>query len=262
MDSLDSLLVFLALAAFCAGFVDAVVGGGGLIQLPALFGSLPEASTASLHGTNKLSSVCGTSLAAWRYLRVVRLGWHVMVPAVCVAAVFSFVGAGLVSLIPRLWAQPLVLVLLVVVAAITLRRPTMGLVHEPRLSRRSEWLSALAVGAAIGFYDGFFGPGTGAFLIFIFVRWFGYDFLHASAAAKLVNLTTNLAALSFFLPAGSVLWQAGLLMGACNVAGSWVGTHTAVRRGSGFVRMFFLVLLSIMIVRLGWTTWEIFRAGI
>lgn len=259
MESLDGLIYFLALAGFCAGFVDAVVGGGGLIQVPALFGSLPQASTASLHGTNKLSSACGTAFAAWRYARSVRLDWRVLLPAVAAAAAFAWLGANLVSLIPRVWAQPLVLVLLVGVALLTLRRPSMGLVHAPRLTPAGALASSLAVGAGIGFYDGFFGPGTGAFLMFIFVRWFGYDFLHASAAAKLVNLTTNLAALTFFLPSGAVIWQAGLVMGACNVLGSFIGTRAAVRKGSGFVRIFFLVVLAVMIARLGWTTLEVFE---
>jgi len=257
LGSVDEVLMFLGLAAFCAGFVDAIVGGGGLIQVPALFGSFPSQSAASLFGTNKVASVSGTSFAAWRYLRVVRLPWTVVVPAVLSAGVFSWVGASLVSLLPRVVAQPLVLFLLVVVAAATLRKPTLGLVHEPRFEGGRAMLASALVGSALGFYDGFFGPGTGAFLIFVFVRWFGYDFLHASAASKMVNVTTNFGALLFFIPQGEVIWAAAFVMAGCNIAGSFLGTRTAVRRGSAFVRVFFLGLLAVMILRMAWTTAEL-----
>ncbi len=259
MSGMDEVVLFLGFAAFAAGFVDAVVGGGGLVQLPALFGSFPQASAASLFGTNKVSSIAGTFFAAHRYIRSVALRSHVLWPAMLSAVVFSLLGAAAVSLLPRAWAQPLVLVLLVTVAVVTLRQRHLGLVHEPRFSPRREFWFALGLGAALGFYDGFFGPGTGAFLIFIFVRVFGYDFLHASAHSKLINLMTNLGALVFFVPTGEVLWKVGLVMAGCNVVGSLVGARTAVRRGSQFVRLFFIGLLAVMIVRMGVTTVEMFR---
>ncbi len=259
MVGLDEVIVFLAFAAFAAGFVDAVVGGGGLVQVPALFGSLPQASPASLFGTNKISSIAGTVFAARRYITSVSLQRQVLVPGMVAAVVFSWLGAAAVSLLPRAWAQPLVLVLLVLVAVVTLRQRSLGLIHQPRLSARREFWSALALGAGLGFYDGFFGPGTGAFLIFIFVRVFGYDFLHASAHSKLINLMTNLGALVFFVPTGEVLWKVGLVMACCNILGSVVGARTAIRKGSQFVRLFFIGLLAVMIVRMGVTTVEMFR---
>ena len=259
MTGVDEVIVFLAFAAFAAGFVDAVVGGGGLVQLPALFSSLPQASAASLFGTNKLSSIAGTVFAARRYMLAVELSAQVLWPALIGAALFSWLGAGAVSLLPRQWAQPLVLVLLVLVAVATLRQRSLGLVHSPRLALRQEAVVAGFVGSALGFYDGFFGPGTGAFLIFIFVRVFGYDFLHASAHSKLINLMTNLAALVFFVPSGEVLWRVGLVMAVCNIAGSLVGARTAVRKGSQFVRWFFMGLLAVMILKMGWTTLQMFN---
>jgi uncharacterized membrane protein YfcA len=259
MSGVDEVLVFLAFAAFAAGFVDAVVGGGGLVQVPALFGSLPNASPAILFGTNKVSSIAGTVFAAHRYMRSVPLQAHILWPAMVAAVVCSLFGAATVSLLPRAWAQPLVLVLLLAVAVATLRQRSMGLIHQPRLSAQREFWAALALGGGLGFYDGFFGPGTGAFLIFIFVRVFGYDFLHASAHSKLINLMTNLGALVFFVPTGEVLWKIALVMASCNVLGSLVGARTAVRRGSQFVRLFFIGLLAVMIVRMGVTTVEMFR---
>lgn len=247
-------LLFLIPMAFVAGFVDAVVGGGGLIQIPALFLAYPQASPAALFGTNKLASICGTSVAAWRYLRGVAVPWNGALPAVAAALVAGYGGAAAVSLMPREWMRPLVLVLLVLVALYTLRRRDFGSVHAPRLGPAAErWMGAV-VGAVIGFYDGFFGPGTGAFLIFAFVRIFGYDFLAASACAKLVNWITNFAALAYFGATGNVVWLVAAGMAAANVGGAALGSRLALAKGSPFVRRFFLVVLSLMIARLGWDT--------
>ncbi|MBI4755932.1 MAG: TSUP family transporter [Betaproteobacteria bacterium] len=240
-------LLFLAPLAFVAGLVDAVVGGGGLIQIPALFTAFPQGAPATLFGTNKLASICGTSVAALRYLRRVPVRWQAMLPALGAALVCSWLGALAVSLLPREVLRPLVLALLLLVAIYTFRRKDFGAIHAPLLGPRAERWAGLAVGAVLGFYDGFFGPGTGAFLIFLFIRYFGYDFLTASASAKLVNWTTNLAALAYFAPTGNVLWITALAMGACNIAGAVVGSQLAMRRGSGFVRGFFLVVLVALI---------------
>jgi len=258
LDIAWELLVFLAFAAMAAGFVDSVAGGGGLLQVPALFGSLPQASTASLFGTNKFSSIAGTAWATWRYTRHVRIDWRVGFPAVVAAGIFSWLGASAVSLLSREAAQPLVLVLLVLVAYATLRDRGLGREHAPTLSNKGAFGAALLLGAGIGFYDGFFGPGTGAFLIFVFVRSFGFDFLHASAHAKLVNATTNIGALLYFIPSGEILWLLAVVMAISNVFGATLGTMLAIRKGSAFVRQFFLVLLAVLILRMAWTTWEMF----
>lgn len=252
-------LLLLGLFAIAAGFVDAVVGGGGLIQVPALFSFVPQASAASLFGTNKIASISGTLMAASRYARAVRLPWDSVLPALLGAAVFGWLGAAAVSLLPREMAQPLVLVLLIIVAVVTLRKKELGVVHAPRFNVAQQRVLGFIAGAALGFYDGFFGPGTGAFLIFVFVRFFGYDFLHASASSKLVNVMTNLAALAFFVPAGEFFLKAALVMAVCNVAGAWAGTHLAVKKGSQFVRKFFLILLAVLIVRMAWSTLEMLK---
>jgi uncharacterized membrane protein YfcA len=242
--------------AMAAGFVDAVVGGGGLVAIPALFSFVPNASAATLFGTNKISSIAGTFFAASRYVRAVKLPWNAIVPALIGAGVFGWLGAAAVSLLPRELAQPLVLVLLIVVAVITFCRKEMGNTHAPRLSIvQQRWLG-FAAGSVLGFYDGFFGPGTGAFLIFVFVRFFGYDFLHASASSKVVNLMTNFAALSFFLPAGQYLFVAAVVMATFNIVGAWLGAHLAVKKGSQFVRKFFLILLAVLILRMAYSTLE------
>ncbi len=247
---LFSLIWLLLLAGF-AGFVDAVVGGGGLIQVPALFTSFPGMAPATLFGTNKLASICGTALAALRYARRVRFPWRMLVCAFVSTLVFAYLGAKAVSLLPKELVRPIVLALLVLVTISTLVRKDFGHHHAPLHHGKKEVALGVLVGAVLGFYDGFFGPGMGAFLIFCFVRFFGYDFLRASAVSKVLNLSSNLAALSYFIPAGHVLWGVGALMAAANIAGAWVGSHMAIRRGAGFVRSLFLCVLVGLIAKLG-----------
>lgn len=249
-----TVLTFLALSAFSAGMIDAIVGGGGLIQLPVLFTSLPDELPATIFGTNKFSSVFGTGNAAWRYARRVEMPWRTTLPAAFAAFAFSYLGAMAVAWLPREILRPLIFVLLVGAAAYTFWRKDFGSLHRPQHAGRRELAFALLVGGAIGFYDGFFGPGTGSFLIFLFIRFFGFDFLHASAASKVVNVATNLAALGFFVPNGYLLPVLAVAMAVCNVMGSVAGTHLALRHGSGFVRQMFLVVVSALILKLAWDT--------
>lgn len=252
-----SELPLLALAALLAGFIDAVAGGGGLIQVPALLAALPSEAPATVFGTNKVSSILGTGNAAWRYARRIGLPWHVAGPAAVSAFVFSFAGAATVAWLPKEVVRPLVLLLMVAVVAYTIVRPEFGQRAAPVPGGRPWRRRALAVGAALGFYDGFFGPGAGSFMIFAFVALFGLDFLRASAAAKLVNLATNAAALAFFVPTGHVLWTIGLTMAVFNIAGAMVGSRLAIRHGSGFVRWVFVAVSVALTVKFGY---DIFSA--
>ncbi|HTH94549.1 MAG TPA: TSUP family transporter [Rhodocyclaceae bacterium] len=247
-------LFFLLPAAFLAGLVDAVVGGGGLIQIPALFAGLPAAVPATIFGTNKVASISGTFTATLRYLRQVKVPWRVALLAASTAFVFSFLGAMSVALLPKEWARPLVLVLLVIVAIYTFLRKDFGAQDKGLTHGRCYLAGALLLGAGIGFYDGFFGPGTGSFLLFLFVRFFGLDFLRATSAAKVVNLSTNAAALFYFVPTGHVLWGLALSMAVCNIAGAQVGTVLALRHGSTFVRKLFLVIVLVLIVKFAYDT--------
>ncbi|MGL6070573.1 sulfite exporter TauE/SafE family protein [Craterilacuibacter sp.] len=247
-------LAFLCVFAFMAGLIDAAVGGGGLIQIPALFNILPNTSAATLFGTNKFASAFGTLSAARSYLKRVKLPWRLVLPAASAAFAMSFAGAATVSLLPKDILRPMVLLLLIVMAVYTLWKKDFGQLHRPVIIGRREMLVGVAIGGAIGFYDGLFGPGTGSFLMFLFIRFFAFDFLHASAAAKVVNLSTNVAALLFFIPSGNVLFGFALPMAASNMAGAMVGSYLAMKKGAGFVRILFLILTSILIVKLGWDT--------
>lgn len=243
--------LFLGAIAFFAGMVDAVVGGGGLVQIPALLNHFPQVAIPTLFGTNKLSSIAGTSAALWRYARAVTLPWFVVLPAALAALGGAWVGAAIVVWLPREAMRPLVVVVMLAVAIYTFRRKDFGQTVTRALQPSDRW-KAMLFGGLIGVYDGFFGPGTGSFLMFGFVRLFGMDFLQASASAKLLNVATNASAIAFFAGYAPLLWKIGLVMGVCNLVGAWVGTWLALHRGAGFVRKAFLVVVSLLIGRLIW----------
>jgi uncharacterized membrane protein YfcA len=253
--SIEALqLAALALGSLFAGFIDSVVGGGALVQVPALFSALPGEAPAALLGTNKIASVLGTTNAAWRYARRVSMPWGSILPAVLAALPCSYLGAVAVVWLPREMLRPIILFMLISTAVYTFRRKEFGAIHRPRLTGVRQIGCAVAVGGALGFYDGFFGPGAGSFLIFLFIRFFGFDFLHASAASKMVNIAANLAAIGYFVPNGFFLPLAAAVMASANVGGSFIGTHLALRHGSGFVRRVFLAVISALIVKFAWDT--------
>jgi len=239
----------MVLASLGAGFVDSIVGGGGLILTPALFAIFPQAAPASLFGLNKSASICGTSFAAFQYGRRVALPWSALLPAALAGLAGGFTGAWCVTVISADFLRKGLPLVLLAVLAYTLARKDLGREHAPRLAQGPERLAAMAIGLAIGFYDGFFGPGTGSFFIFLFVRILGYDFLHASAAAKLLNVATNAAALTLFAVKGHVWWHYAVALALANIAGSLLGTRLALRHGAGFVRGMFILVVSALILK-------------
>jgi len=248
-------LTLLALAAACAGWIDAVVGGGGLVQLPALMVAFPHAAPAQLLATNKLGSICGTSVSSATYLRRVRPDLRTALPLAVMAFAGSMAGAALASHIPRSAFNPIILVVLVAVGAYTLFKPSMGQLENLRhAGSRRHYATAGAIGLGVGLYDGALGPGTGSFFVFALVSLLGYRFLEASAKAKLANFATNLAALVVFIPAGAVAWRVGLVLGVANLAGGYLGARTAVSKGAGFVRAVFVVVVGAFVVKLSYDT--------
>lgn len=247
----EHALIALGFFAFCGGLIDAAVGGGGLIQLPALLHALPQYSLATVFGTNKLAVLAGNISSIFTYIKRIKIVWKLMLPTMISAFVFAFFGAISVSLVPKKFMEYIVLFILVVMAIYTFSKKDLGRVHSNIQCGKKEVLLGILFGGLIGFYDGVFGPGSGSLLLFIFVKYFGFDFLNASASAKLVNLGTFSAALMFFIPSGNVLWTIGGVVGACNIAGSLTGVFLALRYGSGFIRIFFLILLLFLIGRMG-----------
>ena len=245
-------LSILCAFAFCAGLIDAVVGGGGLIQIPALLNAFPAAQAATLFGTNKLASVCGTSLAARSYFGRVHIPWSLVLPAAISAFAMAFLGAATVSFVPQSLLRPLVLILVVAMAVYTFTKKDFGKIQRPVEIGTRERVVSVLIGGGIGFYDGLFGPGTGSFLIFLFIRYFAFDFLQASASAKFVNIATNIAALMYFVPSGNVLYAIAVPMAIFNMLGAYTGSWVAMKRGASFVRILFLCLLIMLIVKLAW----------
>lgn len=248
-------------AAFAAGGIDAIVGGGGLIQVPALFSALPGALPATLLGTSKLAGLAGTASAAVRYARRIAVPWRTILPAMALASLASLIGAIAVTHVsPRLF-RPLVPVALLVVLGYTLAHRDLGRVHAPRTHGRRGAAAGRALIATIGCYDGFFGPGTGSFLMLLFVRHYGFDFLNAAAAARWVNVATNAMALAWFGSHGAVLWPLGAAMALANVAGAQLGARMALRRGTGFVRSLFVAIVGALIAKTAWDALRLLSGG-
>jgi uncharacterized membrane protein YfcA len=240
--------LLLVLAAFTAGFVDAVAGGGGLIQLPALLFAFPNAPLASVLGSNKAVSIVGTSAAAATYRTKVQSRSQQLIPIMVTAFIGSLAGAALATRVDRAVFEPIIILILICVGIFTLIRPDFGTIQKSK-NFQTKW-AAPAFGLVIGFYDGLIGPGTGMFLLFGLVAIVGTSFLDSSATAKFVNVATNLAALSIFVPSGHVLWAVVLLMAPMNLLGGFIGARTALDKGSSFVRAIFVLMLAALLVRL------------
>jgi uncharacterized protein len=251
-------LIIVAVAAALAGFVDAIVGGGGLVLVPALFSVYPTAAPATLLGTNKGGAVWGTAWATWQFAQRVQLRWASLLPAVAAALAGSFAGAWAVTQVSADGLKRALPFVLGAVLIYTLLRKELGRHHTPRFDGVREAALASVIGAVVGFYDGFFGPGTGSFFVFLFVRALGYDFLHASASAKLLNTATNAAALALFAWKGHVWWHLAALIAVANIAGSLAGTRMALKHGAGFVRGVFIVVVALLIAK---TAYDAFVRG-
>jgi uncharacterized membrane protein YfcA len=249
------MLVFVVLAAFGAGWIDAVVGGGGLLQLPALL-LIPGIAPVQALATNKLASVFGTATSSVTYYRRAKPDIRTALPMAAIALAGSFGGAAVAIVLPPAAFKPIIVVALLAVALFTVFRPAMGAVTRLRFTGHKHHLMAGTAGLVIGFYDGMIGPGTGTFLVIALVALMGYDFLQASAKAKIVNLATNAGALLLFIPHGSVLWLLGGILAVANVAGSYLGSRMAVARGAKFIRVVFLIVVTALILSLGIDVWN------
>ncbi|MEI6950170.1 TSUP family transporter [Paraflavisolibacter sp. H34] len=242
-------LVLLCVVAFCAGFVDAIVGGGGLIQTPAALVLLPAHPVVTVIGSLKIPAFSGTSLAALQYLRRVPIRWKLATLLCTVAFFTSFTGSYLLTRVSNSFMKPLLLVVLTAVAIYTFRKKDFGQHEAKDHSPRRELLYAVLISLVLGLYDGFIGPGTGSFLLLAFVTLLGFDFLQSSAHAKLVNLATNLGSITLFLAHGSILWEIALPMAACNALGGAAGARLALAKGNRLIRTFFLIVVTGTLLR-------------
>ncbi len=246
------VLAFLALAALLAGFLDAIVGGGGLITVPALLIALPGVALPTILGTNKVLATGGATLAAGKFLRSRVMDWREMVGPVLCAGAGSVAGSWLTYHVGPGFMRPLMLGLMGAMFLFTLLKPELGKVHAPKFGLSHQRGLAALIGLGLGVYDGFFGPGTGSLYIFLFVAVLGFDFLRSSALAKAANWASDVCAMALFLSKGSWLPGLALALMAANAAGGYAGAHLALRRGTGFVRGLFLAVVGALILRFGW----------
>ncbi|SMC75815.1 TSUP family transporter [Polynucleobacter kasalickyi] len=245
----DASIFFLGALAFIAGFIDSIVGGGGLIQVPALFVAFPGETPATLFGTNKLASLGGTAVAAKKFLSSVQLPRQVFLLGGLFALLGSFFGAWAVTQTPANFLRQCLPFLLVALLIFTLINKNMGMVHQPFTNTKQKF-SLLVFGTGlIGFYDGFFGPGTGMFLMFLFVQFLGFDFINGAAATKVINCITNFAALALFIPTGHINWTIALWMMFFNILGSFSGSRLAIAKGSTLVRKVFILVVILLILK-------------
>lgn len=245
-------IVLLAVFAFLAGFIDAVVGGGGLIQLPALLVSITNVSLPTIFGTNKIAALSGTSIAAFRYAKRIRINYKLLAPIILAAVFASYLGAKLVTYIDVNTLKPIVLIILVVIAVYTFLKKDLGSQPSKSLTFSKQIKYGVLIACIVGFYDGFFGPGTGSFFVLGFVTILGFEFVTASAYSKIINCTTNIGALIVFIKNGDYIVALAILMSICNILGNFFGTKMAFKKGNGFIRVIFLVVVTLMIFKYGY----------
>ena len=248
------IALFLAIASGFAGFVDAMAGGGGLIQLPALIVGLPNKELPLILGTNKVPSIFGTAAAARNYFKNIKPDIPLTLSMMGPAFIGSMGGASLAAAVPKDFFKPFIVFLLVTVAIYTWVKPELGMSENLKYTHKKRLAIVALIGLLIGFYDGIFGPGTGTFLVFFLVSGIGYAFLKASGTAKLVNISTNAGAILSFQLTGHIWWQLGLLLAFANVTGAIIGSRLAIKGGSPLVRKVFLAVTFLLIARVAWDT--------
>ena len=246
------IIILLCIAAFFAGFVDAIVGGGGLIQTPVALILMPNLAVSSIIGSLKIPAFSGTSFAANQYLKKVDMNWKLLSIMAVVAFASAFLGSHLLTKVHNDFMKPLLLVVLTLIAIYTFTKKDLGIHQAKGHSVKRQLLLAVSMSICIGFYDGFIGPGTGSFLVLGFVSVLGFDFLHASANAKMVNLATNFGSICLFILKGKIIWAIAIPMAVCNAAGGWIGAKLAIKKGNGFIRVFFLIVVIGTLLRFGY----------
>ena len=243
------IIVLLCLAAFAAGFIDAIVGGGGLIQTPAGLILLPNLPVSTVIGSLKIPAFSGTSFAAYQYMKKVTMNWKLLFIMMALAIPSAFIGSTLLTYMSNDFMKPLLLFILSLLGIYTYAKKNFGQHVAKDISEVRQIENAVMISVVVGFYDGFIGPGTGSFLVVAFIALMGFDFLHASANAKMVNLSTNFGSICLFALKGKIIWAIAIPMAASNACGGWIGAKLAINKGNGFIRIFFLVVVVGTLIR-------------
>jgi uncharacterized protein len=246
------IIILLCIASFVAGFIDAIVGGGGLIQTPAALILLPTQSVASIIGTLKIPGFSGTSMATYQYLKKATVNWKLFGLMAIVSFIFAYAGSSLLNVMQNDFMKPLLFVILVLLLLYTYLKKDFGQFQVDKLTQKQIYFYALIICVFLGFYDGFIGPGTGSLLIMAFIAILGFDFLQANIYAKLVNMATNIGSITLFVIKGKIIWTVAIPMAVCNATGSFIGAKLAISKGNGFIRIFFLIIVGIALLRFGY----------
>lgn len=246
IDIAPEILLLLALAAFVAGFIDSIAGGGGLITVPALLlAGLPPVDAL---GTNKLQSVFGSASATWAYAKAGLVDIRTQLPVAAMSFLGSIAGAALATILPGDWLNVVLPVMLVIIALYFAFKPDMSDVDSAR--RISPFLFGITIVPLIGFYDGIFGPGTGSFFMIAFVALAGFGVLKATAHTKLLNFASNAGSLLLFCAAGAVVWKVGLIMGAAQFFGARLGAGLAMKSGARLIKSLLILTCVALAIKL------------
>ncbi|MEN9906776.1 MAG: hypothetical protein RL475_974 [Actinomycetota bacterium] len=246
-------LILLGVAMFASGFIDAIAGGGGLIQTPAMLLSFPDRNPVEVVATSKTAAFFGTTTAAIQYRKFIKTD-----PKLLIAMVIpAFIGAGFGALFAsRISAESFkssIFFMMIAIFIYTLFKPDLGKVHVEKHSPKKMMVIGSIAACLIGFYDGLIGPGTGTMLMIALVAIMGFAFVGASAIAKVVNATTNLASIIVIGFSLGIMWKLGLVLAVANLAGGYMGSHMAIKKGSSFIRIFYLIVTALLILRLGYS---------
>ena len=245
-------IILLCTFAFLAGFVDAIVGGGGLIQTPAGLILLPQYPVATVIGSLKIPAFTGTAFAAKQYLKKIQVNWKQVAMMGMVAFMAAFAGSELLSQVSNRFMKPVIFMVLIGVALYTYTQKSFGQHTQKNIHPKHQFFYSILISLVIGFYDGFIGPGAGSFLVLAFIGVLGYDFLKAGAHAKLINLSTNLGSILLFTLKGSILWHIAIPMAISNGIGGLLGAKLAIHKGNKFIRVFFLLIITATLLRFGY----------
>ena len=248
---MSNTVVILCFIAFLAGFVDAIVGGGGLIQTPAGLILFPNEPIARVIGSLKIPSFTGTFFAARQYLKKVKIPFPRLLLFTSIAFIAAFTGSYCLTLVSNAFMKPVIFIVLILIALYTYTNKNLGLEIQS-VHFQFKWYKGAAICLVIGFYDGFIGPGAGSLLVLAFISILGFDFLQSNAHAKMVNLATNLGSIVLFVLKGSILWSVALPMALCNAMGGFLGSKIAIAKGNKFIRRIFLLVIIATLCRLGY----------